>query len=79
MIPVKTNQSNAVLKPAKGTEASVSPLPVARDPRSVTSTWQLTKDDVALINSNGGLISISIVGQTHPPLFMHVEPDVRKV
>ena len=76
MIPVPTNQTNDVL--LAGNNPNTRDLPIVRDPRSVSSTWQLTKEDVTAINANGGLITITVVGNTHPPLIMVVDNDVRK-
>jgi hypothetical protein len=75
--PVEFPQANDVLKPAKGTEDSVTPLPIYRQGLSfeggvryepcVVSGWKLTPEEQAEV-ARTGMVYVQAFGQTHPPL-----------
>ena len=77
MIPITTTDTNSTLRPPKKVQG-VDPLPVAREPHCITSHWQLTNEDVANLNENGGIVSITILGATHAPIMAAVDVTLRR-
>lgn len=69
---------NAVLAPAPGTENEVDPLHINCGQTScgvpmVTSYWRPSEQDIANILA-GGVVCLTVLGRTHPPLLLHVQP-----
>lgn len=78
MTPIRTDQTNAVLGVSEDQKAQgVKPLPYVAAEGEVTSQWLLTEADLDALVKNGGIVSVTVWGRTHPPLSLHVEPDLK--
>ncbi|AET90666.1 hypothetical protein BYI23_B000590 [Burkholderia sp. YI23] len=72
--------NNAVLGAPQGWDQKQLPcgaLPITRIEHEgvehVVSFWRPSADELAALN-NGGLVALWVVGTTHPPLSIAVEP-----
>lgn len=78
MKAIRTNETNAVLGVSPGQAAAgVKPLPYRRAPGEVASHWILTEADLDALVKNGGIVTLVVWADTHPPLSLCVEPDLK--
>ena len=78
MTPIRTNETNAVLAVSPEQAAQgVKPLPYVQAEGEVTSQWLLTPEEIDALVENGGIVSVTVWGKTHPPLSLHVEPKIK--
>lgn len=77
--PIVFDGSNRTLKPAKGTEGYVQPLPIFTNGTSVVTCWQLTEAERASIIRDGRVYLSILSGQTTYPVFIGDESSVREV
>ena len=78
MLPIKNEYTNAVLKPAPGTEDRVIDLPVTETEYTVDSCWKLTwRERFRVLRT--GQIWFSCRGNTHPPIKLYAIPKVGEV
>ena len=80
MRPVEFDEMTIVLsKPEGMTDDECMPLPVFRDGKQVVSCWELSKEDLELINQTGRIYLGVVSGKSQPPVFLTVEtPFVKK-
>lgn len=75
MSPIQHPICNDILRRPEGTtEDQCADLPILRCDNSITSLWQPDAEELALIQA-GAPILLTIIGQTHPPLLIHVLPQ----
>jgi hypothetical protein len=76
--PVEFKGQNVVLQPPRGSE-NVGPLPIFRNGTCCVSCWQLTPEELAEINANGGRVFLSVFfGNTQPPVYVGSETTTRE-
>lgn len=69
MEPVDFNEKNIVLKPAKGTEHFVRPLPAFTDGQMMLSLWELSEEEIAWIVKNKKLwVKLANFGNAPQPI-----------
>lgn len=78
MKPIKNEYSNAVLKPAPGTEDRVIDLPVTETEYTVQSCWKMTWQERLKVLYTGQ-VWFSVWGNTHPPIKLTVRDKVREI
>ena len=78
MKPIKNKFTNAVLKPAPGTEDRVIDLPVTEAEYTVESCWKMTWQERLKVLYTGQ-VWFSCWGNTHPPIRLTVRDKVREI
>lgn len=80
MKPIKTKNTNSILKAPKGSD-NVDDLPVTRlefedGIHGVESCWQLSKEELEIIKKTGKVYFLAI-GDTHPPILLSAESQIK--
>lgn len=80
MKPVKTENTNSILKAPKGQEGSIMDLPITRleyknGSHAVESCWELSNEELAIIKETGKIYFVCM-GVTHPPILLSVKSQL---
>jgi hypothetical protein len=74
MRAIEFKEQTAVLgKPENMTADECQPLPVFRDGKTCVSCWELTPEELKLINETKVIYLGVLSGNTQPPVFLTVE------
>lgn len=79
MKPIKTENSNSILRAPEGSE-NVDDLPITRleftdGTRAVESCWELSEEELEIIKKTGRVYFLAI-GVTHPPILLSAKSQV---
>lgn len=80
MKPVKSKDTNSILKAPKGQEDSVMDLPITRleykdGSCAVESCWELSNEELAIIKETGKIYFVCM-GATHPPILLSAKSQL---
>lgn len=57
-------------KPENMTDDECAPLPCFVDDNQVVSCWQLSPEDLAALQVNGGKVYMGVLGRSTPPIWL---------
>ena len=74
MRPIKTENTNLILKAPSGKEKEVEDLPVTKltfdnGSKAIESCWKLSPKELEQINKTG-VIYFACMGENHPPILL---------
>ena len=79
MKPVKTENTNSILKAPVGSD-NVVDLPITQleyidGSKAVESCWELSKEELEKVNETGRVYFVCM-GRTHPPIFLSAKSEL---
>jgi hypothetical protein len=79
MKPIKTGNSNSILRAPEGDE-NVNDLPITRlefpnGVQAVESCWEISEEELEIIKTTGKIYFLA-VGDTHPPILLSAKSQL---
>ena len=72
MIHLRIIDATHRMDPPPGSGPEIRPLFVRRVDDCFVSSWELTHDEIAMIQEGSGVVELWIMGNAHPPVALRV-------